>query len=265
MTDNYRPIKDLVWQDVGYIQTVNHGSREKHEYRYHIDLFEPLADWDVWDYWEKERIASMQEHIKQGDVLFEVGAEHGWMAGIYSKYMTDRLVLIEPTGEFWPNIKAIFDRNGLNAPLFSWVGFVSDESTDDSNVLDQAGWPEEAFGEEIIEKLKYRNLHDSGDTQQVKDCRIDQIVDKTGIVPDFVSIDVEGAELKVLRGAEKTLKKYKPTLWVSVHPDLLLNNYNTKHEEVLGYLDDVGYKTELLALDHEHHVLCTPKVARSKK
>lgn len=264
MSETYIPIKDLVWEDVGYIQTVNHGSRELHEYRYHIDLFVPLCNWDVWDYWEKERIASMQEHIKQGDVLFEVGAEVGWMAGIYSKYMTDQLVLIEPTAQFWPNMKAIFDKNGLAAPLYSWAGFVGDESVDDSNVLDQRGWPEEAFGEDIIEKLKYRNLHDSGDAQQVKECRIDQIVAKTGIVPDHISIDVEGAELKVLRGAEKTLKKHKPKLWVSVHPDLLLNNYNTKHEEVLTYLDEMGYTTELLALDHEHHYLCIPK-AKAKK
>ncbi len=262
MPDTYLPVEDLVWQDVGYIQTVDRGSREKHEYRYHIDLFEPLANWDVWDYWEKERIASMQEHIKQGDVLFEVGAEVGWMAGIYSKYMTDQLVLIEPTAQFWPNIKAIFDKNGLATPLFSWVGFAGETPLEEPSVLDSRGWPTESFGEEIIEKLKYRNLHDKGDTKVVPSVSIDQIVEQTGIIPKHMSIDVEGADMSVLRGAKKTLKKYKPKIWLSVHPDMLLRDYGVNEHDLLEFVHDCGYTTELLAVDHEHHVLCLPKVSK---
>lgn len=34
---------------------------------------------------------------------------------------------------------------------------------------------------------------------------------------DFVKVDVEGAELEVLQGAERTLAKYVPTLLVEIH------------------------------------------------
>ena len=105
MTDTFINITDLKWKNVPI-----HRQGETRIYDYEIELFEPLADWDVWDYWERERIASMQKHIKPGEVLWEIGTEQGWMAALFSKYVTDQLVLIEPTAEFWPGIKLSFKR-----------------------------------------------------------------------------------------------------------------------------------------------------------
>ena len=42
------------------------------------------------------------------------------------------------------------------------------------------------------------------------------------IFPDIIKIDVEGNELNVLKGASKIIKKYKPTIILSVHPNQLI-------------------------------------------
>ena len=42
--------------------------------------------------------------------------------------------------------------------------------------------------------------------------------EKKGIIPEVIKIDVEGAELGVLRGAQKVLQRYRPTIILSVHP-----------------------------------------------
>lgn len=247
MVDKFIPVKDLEWKSVKI-----HRQGESLNYDYELELFCPLADWDVWDYWERERIDSMKEHIKDTDVLWEIGTEQGWMAALFSKYITPNLVLIEPTAEFWPGIKAMFEKNGLEPPIVSFVGFADDRS---ESWEQTGGWPIEAEDDQVIEKRKYRNFHDKDDRKIIKGIRLDNIA----AICDAISIDVEGAELHVLRGAEHILREHKPKVWVSVHPDMMERDYKQTKEDLLFFMDDCGYKAELLAVDHEEHYIFVPK------
>lgn len=49
--------------------------------------------------------------------------------------------------------------------------------------------------------------------------RLDALIAEEGLpAPDFVKVDVEGAELAVLRGAQATLTRCRPILLIEVHP-----------------------------------------------
>lgn len=219
---------------------------------YDLELPQPLASWDVWDYWERERISSMQATLTTDDVLFDVGAEQGWMSTLFAKYMTPNIVLFEPTAEFWPNIKATFEKNGLQPPLATWMGLVSDRSFDDAS-SPQKGWPTPAHSGQLIDRNKYVNLHDQGHiTPQIT---IDDFVRVTEVTPTALSIDVEGAEHLVLEGARATLTNGRPYVWVSQHPDLLERDYGVSNEAIFTYMGDLGYARTLLATDHEEHWL----------
>jgi len=58
---------------------------------------------------------------------------------------------------------------------------------------------------------------------------LDSYVAKNGCIPGLIKIDVEGAEINVLRGAESVLRKYHPEIIISVHP---------KHLKILGHSID---------------------------
>jgi hypothetical protein len=54
---------------------------------------------------------------------------------------------------------------------------------------------------------------------------LDSFVAKNGCIPELIKIDVEGAEIGVMRGAKNVLRKYHPEIILSTHP---------KHFETLG-------------------------------
>lgn len=72
-------------------------------------------------------------------------------------------------------------------------------------------------------------------TLEVNTVEIDDLVER-GIIlpPDYIKIDVEGAELKVLSGANKTLRKYRPVLFLSTHG-------SDVHRQCLDFLSRLGY------------------------
>jgi FkbM family methyltransferase len=46
---------------------------------------------------------------------------------------------------------------------------------------------------------------------------VDGVVERLGVAPDVMKIDAEGAEFKVLQGAQATLRTALPTIFLSVH------------------------------------------------
>jgi len=58
------------------------------------------------------------------------------------------------------------------------------------------------------------------------------------LIPNLIKIDVEGAELAVLRGASTILSKHKPALIVAVHPPLLPSG---GENELFHLLQDYQY------------------------
>ena len=70
---------------------------------------------------------------------------------------------------------------------------------------------------------------------------LDTFVKKNKIKPDLIKIDVEGAEIFILRGAKNILKEYKPDIFLSVHKKhfkLLGLNKN----DLIKVIKEIGYK-----------------------
>jgi len=243
---NFIERSDIQWKEVNYLR-----QGETFNYDYKLILNEPLASWDVFDYWERERIASMKQHLKKGDVLFDIGTESGWCNLIYADIVgPENMVLIEPTPEFWANIHALWYKNYNNDPLACYAGLMGNETTDTRKGQDLNSWGQGYLGP-IIDRNKYVYIHDN--TQNIPTIKLDDFVSETGIVPDALNIDVEGAELLVLKGAENTLNNNDIKIFISIHDDLGIRDYNTIPEDTMSYLNSFGYEGEFLAKNHEEH------------
>lgn len=243
--------EDIDWKQIKYLKEPLSTSDELATWKYKLWLNEPLASWDVFSYWEKERIASMEKHLNKKDILFDIGTEQGWCNLVYAQIVgPENMVLIEPTQEFWPNIKALWNKNYPNVkPLGFYDGFFSDKTTDKRVFLAEQ-WPTVSDGY-LIDRNKYQYIH--ANDENVTEVTIDDYVLKTGIVPNAFTIDTEGSELLIFKGAEKTLKENDIKIWVSIHPDLGLRDYKVHEDDTRNYLKSLGYTGEWLATDHEVH------------
>jgi len=59
----------------------------------------------------------------------------------------------------------------------------------------------------------------SDGTQPVPVVSLDSFIKSSNVHPDLLKIDVEGAELSVLKGAEKFISKFKPIILLEIHGD----------------------------------------------
>jgi hypothetical protein len=77
---------------------------------------------------------------------------------------------------------------------------------------------------------------------------------------NFFKIDVEGYELKALLGAEKTISKHKPKMWIEINPGALAKQ-NTTPEEIFGLIMGHGYTIEAFPdfSEDQYDILCVPK------
>ncbi len=77
---------------------------------------------------------------------------------------------------------------------------------------------------------------------RVRSTTLDLLVDRL-LLPsvDFVKIDVEGAELMVLRGGLKTINRFHPVIFCEVEAQWY-RRYGFEFEDVLHLLEGVGYR-----------------------
>lgn len=70
--------------------------------------------------------------------------------------------------------------------------------------------------------------------------RLDTFCAQRFLEPDVIKIDVEGAEIGVLRGAHETITRCRPLIFLSVHPEQLeLLGHGT--DELSALINELGY------------------------
>ncbi len=91
-----------------------------------------------------------------------------------------------------------------------------------------------------VRRLEPRQPEDRQRDILVRAIRGDDYVENAGIVPDLVKIDTEGAELAILEGLSRTLRKSRPLLIVEVEDDDASGRVSSR--QVVDFLSGLGYR-----------------------
>lgn len=80
---------------------------------------------------------------------------------------------------------------------------------------------------------------------------------------DFIHLDAEGMELKILRGAQQMIEKFHPALLVEVTDDWL-RRYGCSQQELLDWLELRDYQvTRMQTNPHQFDVVCVPRARQT--
>ena len=231
--------------------------------RWELQVPEHIANWDTWTYWERPRFDSIAANMKWGDVLIDVGAEHGWLSALFARYIVggDAMILVEPSPELWRNVRLTWEANRLATPRACLWAFADrpNRATIDTDALILGGWPAPALSsDEECPAMAYRNLREPGVIPSVA---IDDLVDLAvppGYIGDHrrlaINMDIDGPELRAIQGAKRTIETLRPLCWISIHDDLI-REYGDDPDDIFDFFSDLRYDHRHLGTDHERHEL----------
>lgn len=176
--------------------------------------------------YDKELFETAEKLIKPGDVIYDIGAHIGYHSLAFAKLINGQGTVhsFEPNPANVVRAKEILLKNpklaelvtNHNLALSDVVGETSFLSSDDIESGTSTGgfinsattlWERERYTDGIGFKSSIVPLE-----------TIDHLVSTRQILPpNFMKIDVEGAEQSVLKGSAETLKKYRPFIIIEFH------------------------------------------------
>ena len=207
-------------------------------------------DWYQPHGWEKPRLKHMSENIFSGDVMYYVGAEEGEFAALCQMWGAE-VVVFEPNPKVWSHFPLLWSANNLDLPMVCIPGFASDKINSLSRIYYNE-WPPEV--NYVIEAAHgFKELYLEGETYG--QITIDSCVYDHGIKPPTaISLDVEGSEWRVLGGAERVLREHKPRIWLSGHPEFMLQQWDESLYNLRQWIKGLGYTETILDYQHEVHL-----------
>jgi FkbM family methyltransferase len=69
---------------------------------------------------------------------------------------------------------------------------------------------------------------------------IDMLTQLFGVLPDVIKIDIEGCEYQALLGAQETIQKCQPTIFIEIHPKFL-GHYQNNIKEIAEFVRSIDY------------------------
>jgi len=151
--------------------------------------------------------------VKEGNIFYDVGANVGFFSLLAARLVgtTGRVISFEPLPDNLVNLRENAERNQFpNVQILPFaLGATNEEQI--FQVSERPTWG----------KLKSAG-HDAPD-KYLTDIKVtvrrldDLLIDGVIQPPDFVKIDVEGAEVEVIEGAQETLIRHRPTLIIELH------------------------------------------------
>ena len=164
--------------------------------------------------WNPDEYRAFKAAVRPGNIVFDVGANAGAYTVLFAQWVgrEGHVYAFEPDRRAFEGLAAHVRLNSVADRITASLAAVLDRvGAAPLVVSDSPG------GSRVASSV---GSDDAGG--RVPTVSIDHLCREHGVVPDVIKIDVEGAELSVLRGARETIEAAgdRLTLFVEMHPAL---------------------------------------------
>jgi len=198
-----------------------------------------------------------QDNTKWADpiVIFDVGGFMGITAMLFAKLTSNpnsKIVIFEPNPY---NHERILENLSLNTELSQKIEVINTALSDKIGTIDMFlssnidnGYSSTSRIEGAKSTISNHNLPSDFSNVTVNTETLDSFVEKSGLKPDIIKVDIEGAEHLFLLGAAGTIKKYKPVIYMELH-----SQYCALH--CTQQLLKMGYQFDILKEESDKRLL----------
>ena len=179
--------------------------------------------WLVRNYTEPQVLYALRDLIRPGQTAFDVGANFGDLSIAMSRRAGPRGVVcaFEANPEIARLCQAALLRSGCsNTQVYNTAIYHTSRQKITLYLSDN-----------MVSDSIHRHMSDR--SIEVSSLALDDFVEETGLVPEFVKMDIEGAEPDALEGFAATIERHKPILVLEQAPD---------DDRCLVLLRDQGYR-----------------------
>ncbi len=157
---------------------------------------------------EPDEQIALQSLLRVGDTFWNVGANIGFYAILGARFVGPggRVVAFEPA----PQIAAMVVKNAV-LNQFKNIDVVQKAVSDITGKLTLFLGESSAINTILADRSK------GGESVEVDATTLNIYLEESGYPPNLISIDVEGAEIRVLTGAMDVIQKFKPRVMLELH------------------------------------------------
>jgi FkbM family methyltransferase len=193
------------------------------------------------EYHEPHLSKQFIHHIQEGHVVFDIGSLIGYFVCMASELVgkSGEVHAFEIDKKCLPLIEKSIVLNNYknvkinNVAVCDRIGI--ERITQSDNIK---------FGEMLSVGSQKNSI-------EIEATSIDKYIELSGVFPDLIKIDVEGSELRVLKGMQQLLLKGKVKLLIEIHVKKLKQFYNVHYKELIQFLHDMDYILELIPEDNK--------------
>jgi FkbM family methyltransferase len=183
-------------------------------------------------FYEPALTSLVRENLKKDMVFYDLGAHWGYFTLLASVAVGTggKVYSFEPMQKNYARLKENINVNKLDIVESYKI------AASDKNGVVRFSDSEDSFANSYMTKISISNH------LLVETIKLDTFIyENNHMPPNFIKIDVEGAEFDVLKGAQKTINEFMPTISLSTHE---IHNPGVDLQ-CISFLEQMNYTIEL--------------------
>lgn len=185
--------------------------------------------------WEPEQYCEMMSMVHLGDQVIDIGAFWGLfsLGSALRVGHTGRIVAVEPSPQSFSILRSNIRSNRFDSIIIAIEeicadipGRLLDFYADSNGSMVDSTFAKQGCVQNLVKR---------------RTTSVEELTIRFNLTPKIIKIDAEGFEHLIIKGAEKTIERFRPIIFIEFHPEEL-RLCNTSVNDVLSYLDYLGYK-----------------------